>query len=134
MPKFGDESTRILKGAHPDLQLICNELIKIFDCKVLCSYRGKEDQDKAVAEKRSKAPWPTSKHNQMPADAVDLVPWFVNAPNIRWDDKHRRAFYYMMGMAVAIAARLNIKVRVGCNWDMDNDPDDWDFPHLERVK
>ena len=131
MPKFSAESTRILKGAHLDLQLICNELIKFFDFKVECSYRDKLGQDAAVAAGNSKTPWPTSKHNQMPSLAVDLTPWFDKEPHTRWDNKH--AFYYMMGMAVAIAHDRGIKVRVGCNWDMDTDPDGWDLAHLELV-
>jgi hypothetical protein len=131
MPKFGEESTRLLKAAHPDLQYICNELIKIFNCKVLCTFRGEADQNKAVAEGKSKTPWPKSKHNHLPARAVDLAPWFDKEPHIRWDN--RAAFFYMMGMAVAIAAAKGIKVRVGCNWNMDTDPDGWDLPHLELV-
>jgi len=134
MPKFSEESIRILKGAEADLQLICNELIKIFDFKMLCSYRDKAGQDKAIADGTSKTPWPTSKHNVYPSQAVDIAPWFVDTPHIKWDEKHRRAFYYMMGMAVAIAARHNIQVRIGANWDMDNDPDDSDLPHIELVK
>jgi peptidoglycan L-alanyl-D-glutamate endopeptidase CwlK len=132
--KLSAESIRILKGADADIQLICNELIKIYDFKALCSYRDKAGQDKAVADGTSKTPWPKSKHNVYPSLAIDIVPWFVDIPHIRWDEKHRRAFYYMMGMAVAIAARHGIEVRIGANWDMDIDPDDWDLPHLELVK
>ena len=44
MPKFGNRSKQRLETCHEDLQEIFNEVIKYFDCSVLCGHRGEEDQ------------------------------------------------------------------------------------------
>ena len=40
---------------------------EIPDAHLSCTFRGKEEQDKAFADKKSKAPWPKSAHNHMQA-------------------------------------------------------------------
>jgi len=132
MPKYGTESTQILKRADTRLQYIFNELIHHYDVKLLCSYRDKVGQDKAFfVDHTSKLVWPHSKHNVLPSLAVDVVPWFVAEPHIRYKDK--TAFAYMAGHIMMIAANADIKVRWGADFDMDTILDDWDWGHFELV-
>lgn len=45
---------------------------KFPDVHISCTYRSKEEQDIAWSQGRSKARWPSSKHNCKPARAMDL--------------------------------------------------------------
>jgi len=44
MPAFGERSRNNLKTCHEDLQKLFNEVIKHFDCSVICGHRGQEEQ------------------------------------------------------------------------------------------
>jgi peptidoglycan L-alanyl-D-glutamate endopeptidase CwlK len=134
MPKFGQRSKDNLSTADPDLQRLFNEVIKTYDCTILCGHRGKEDQNRAFHEGRSKVQWPNGKHNRMPSDAVDVAPWFSEKPHIRWEDKEK--FYHFAGYVQAVADQLGIKIRWGGNWDSDDELDDqtfFDLPHFELL-
>ena len=132
MPKFGKRSRENLSTCHPDLQTLFNEVVKHYDCSVLCGHRGEEDQNKAYYEGRSKLKFPQSKHNKQPSVAVDVVPWFINKPNIRWNDKSK--FYEFAGFVQGVASQLDIGIRWGGNWDSDDELQDqtfFDLPHFE---
>ena len=70
MPSFSTRSKSNLSQAQPDLQRLFKEVIKHYDCTVICGHRSQEEQDKAVAEGKSKVRYPDSKHNSVPARAV----------------------------------------------------------------
>ena len=132
MPSFGTRSKSNLDSAHKDLQTLFNEVIKHYDCSVICGYRNEIDQNKAYHDGRSSLKFPQSKHNSLPSRAVDVVPYFKRKPNIRWDDKDK--FYEFAGFVQGVAAMLNIKIRCGHNWDMDDELHDSSFidlPHYE---
>jgi peptidoglycan L-alanyl-D-glutamate endopeptidase CwlK len=119
------------RNADPKLQAWLDELIKYTDFAIICSYRNKDAQDKAVAEKKSKTPWPTSKHNSNPSQAVDIVP-FSSHYGLMWNDS--RAFYILAGHAKTIAQQMGLRLRWGGDWDNDNNLDDQkfnDLPHWE---
>lgn len=129
MPKFGTRSLNNLNTCHPDLQRLFNEIIKKFDCTVLCGHRNKEDQDKAFHEGRSKVQWPNGKHNSMPSKAVDVAPYPVD-----WNDIKR--FYMFVGIVRGYAAMMNINIRCGADWDGDMEIKDQNFhdlPHFELI-
>lgn len=129
MPKFGRKSLDILATCHPDLQLVCNEAIKLYDFTVLEGYRPKDKQDKAVEEGRSKTPWPISKHNTMPSRAVDIAPYPVN-----WNNPER--FFFLAGIMLGISAKLGKRLRWGGDFNMNGDFDDQSFkdlPHFELI-
>jgi len=143
MPHFGLTSRERLETCHPWLQTIANELIKYLDVTVVCGRRGKEEQDRAFAEGRSKLPWPKSKHNvadengnEIPnglSRAIDLAP-YVKGKGIVWKKKSAAV---MAGMVLLIAAQKGIKVRWGGDWDMDQDFEDQTFEdlwHFELVE
>ena len=116
MPKFGSKSRTHLETCHPDLQTLFNAVIEVVDCSVICGYRNKEDQDKAVASGNSKAIYPTGKHNSNPSTAVDVYPYPID-----FEDIDR--YYWFAGWVLAKAEILRnvgemlYKVRWGGNWD-----------------
>lgn len=122
MPKFGKESQTRLVECHPDIQKVLNEAIKYFDFTVLCGYRGKEEQDKAVADGSSAVKFPNGKHNQKPSLAADCVPYPID-----WNDVKR--FYFMAGVITTIAKQMNIPLEWGGFWKSKPD-----CPHFELKK
>ena len=134
MFKFSERSKKNLSEAHEHLQILFNEVIKYYDCAIICGHRGEEEQDEAYSSGRSDKLYPDSKHNRIPSLAVDAVPWFKDRPHIRWEDKVK--FYHFSGFVLAIAATLGIKVRWGGNWDMDDELHDqrlYDLCHFELI-
>lgn len=129
MPRFSQFSKKNLETCHEDLQRLFNEVIKHFDCRVTCGHRGKEEQDKAYHDGKSKLKWPESKHNKMPSLAVDVIPFPVD-----WDDTRR--FYMFVGIVRGIAAMMGIPIRSGADWDGDMEFTDQtfhDLPHFELL-
>lgn len=125
MFKFSARSRKNLSEAHSDLQQLFNEVIKYYDCSVIDGYRTQREQDAAFYSGRSNKKYPESKHNIMPSEAVDVVPWFKDAPHIRWEDKAK--FYEFGGFVSGVAVMLNIVIRWGGNWDMDDELHDQSF-------
>ncbi|MBK7546237.1 MAG: M15 family metallopeptidase [Elusimicrobia bacterium] len=121
MPKFGKRSKKELATAHPDLQRLFNAVIEKIDCAVICGHRGHADQDKAFAEGKSKLEWPNSKHNKVPALAVDVVPFPID-----WNDLAR--FDALAAVVKAEAKRLNIKVECGIDWKKFPDAPHYQMP------
>ena len=128
MPKFSKKSKDLLSKAHPDLQIIYNELIKIMDVTILETLRTKETQEEYVRTGKSKTM--KSKHLEQDdgfSHAVDAAPWPID-----WNDRER--FVYMQGMIRGIAHAKGIKVRSGIDWDSDGQIKDhtfFDGPHTE---
>ena len=127
MFKFGSKSSRNLSTVHGKLQDIFFEVIKEYDCSILCGLRTQEDQDEAFHTGRSTKQWPDSKHNQSPSIAVDVAPYPID-----WDDGKR--FYHFAGYVKAVADSMGIRIRWGGDWDDDNDLNDqqfFDLVHFE---
>ena len=132
MPKFGKRSMERLETCHPELQRLFKEVVKYYDCSVLCGHRGETEQNQAYDEGRSKLRFPESKHNKKQSIAVDVAPYFKNRPHIRWDDMNK--FYEFEGFVLGVASQLGIRIRSGLNWDMDDELKDqtfFDGPHFE---
>lgn len=129
MPKFSKISEERLNTCHPLLQTLMREVIKNYDCAILCGHRNKEDQEKAVEGGFSKVHFPNSKHNHMPSLAVDVLPYPID-----WSDS--RKHYHFAGYVQAVADRLGIKIRWGGDFNQDgNFKNDRfvDIPHYELV-
>jgi len=106
MPSFSIKSKTRLKTANEDLQILFNEVIKHYDCVVLCGHRTKQEQEIAFKNKHSKVHFPHSKHNTMPSNAVDIVPYPVD-----WNNKNR--FYEFAGFVKGVASQLGIQLKWG---------------------
>lgn len=113
--KFSDVSKRRLSSCHEDLQLVVNMVMKrqIMDFSVLCGHRGKRDQNKAVAEGRSKDPWPESHHNEEPSLAVDLAAYPIRG----FDDYNSRMTCKLAGLVLYEADLRGIPITWGGHWE-----------------
>ena len=120
------DSLNRLKSCHPDLIKLIMRLDEIYPVHVTCGYRGKEDQDKAFKEKKSKLKFPDSKHNKTPSLAVDIVPDPDRNPKtISWTDL--KPFEIMCLAVESIADEQGLKIRLGRDFKFK------DFPHVELV-
>lgn len=116
---FGRVSLSHKKDLHPRLQLILDDAIEIMDITILCGYRNEIEQNIAFDAGRSKKRFPESKHNRMPARAVDIAPYPID-----WEDIAR---FREMGMLIkGIAHARGIKIRWGGDWQKLKD-----YPHVE---
>tara|TARA_R100000664_G_scaffold29136_1_gene40806 strand:+ start:264 stop:656 length:393 start_codon:yes stop_codon:yes gene_type:complete len=123
MPSFSDTSKKRLSTCDEKLQTLFNEVVKHFDCSVLCGHRGEEEQNKAYKAGNSQKQFPYGKHNKLPSNAVDVAPYPLD-----WDDRER--FQYFAGFVLGTAKQLNIDIRYGGDWDGDNDLKDNEFDDL----
>lgn len=123
---LGKESFIKLRTCHPSLQKLIELAAEgidqgdlayagVHDMTVVCGYRGKEAQNEAVKAGHSEKPWPTSAHNTVPSDAVDVAPYPIN-----WDDV--KAFEALHAYIAGIAHALGIDLH-----DIS-----WDRPHIQR--
>ena len=127
MPTFGTRSAYNLSTCSLPLQELFNEVVKHYDCSVLCGHRNSVLQEKAFLEGKSTKQWPDSKHNGHPSVAVDVVPYPID-----WEDMER--FRHFVGFVEGIAVAKGIKIRNGGDWDSDREFDDQrfiDMPHFE---
>lgn len=117
MPAYSNGSALKLSTCHTDLQRLMNEVIKHVDVAITCGHRNKEEQDKVFDEWKSKLRFPHSKHNSLPALALDFVP-FVNGKPV-WNNAGQitAIAFFIKG----IAAAQGIKVRLGADWNGDFD-------------
>lgn len=127
---FGYGSLKQRDTLHPDLQKVLDEASNTFNFTIICGYRDKEAQDKAVKDGASETEWPKSRHNVYPSEAADCVPY--DKTGVPWKDVYR--FARMMGHIEAAAARVGVEIELGMDWDMDGDTIEHkfkDFPHVQ---
>lgn len=131
MPAFGKDSLAHRATLHPELQRLLDEAIQHVDFAITCGHRGKAAQDKAVAEGKSKTPWPISKHNASPSLAVDVAPY---SGGILWDDLE--GFTLLAGILKGLSLAMKIPIRLGIDWDGDLVVKEHSFkdrPHIELI-
>ena len=119
MPKFSETSESKLAKCDNRIQRVLNRAIIVTDFSVLCGHRGKIAQNKAFAEKKSKAQWPDSLHNELPSLAVDIAPYPID-----WDDIKR--FCFLAGTILTFAHLYDVPLKWAGHWK-----DPWDFGHFE---
>lgn len=130
--RLGKASLNKLGGCDVRLQKLAMRAIEDspHDFGITCGHRDKVEQDRCCADGLSKTPWPTSKHNSIPARAFDFVPYIGGKPE--WND---RAVFKAVGLHIlAVAKEMGIDVRWGGDFHMDGDKttnDAWDMPHIE---
>lgn len=129
MPEFSEVSKERLYSCHQELQYLFNTVIQYFDCTIAVGFRDKVDQDKAIAEGRSKDPWPTSKHNQNPSHAIDVYPYPVDLSDLQ-------RIYYFAGRVMGIAemlkfqGKMQYRIRWGGDWNRTTEVKDNKFNDL----
>ena len=117
--KFGKKSLERLSEVHEDLQKVFHEVIKEFDCTVLCGYRGEAEQNEAYATGKSKLKFPKSRHNKKPAEAVDVAPYPV--------DWRKISEFKLLAAHVQTAAnKVGVEIEWGGDWVTFRD-----YPHFQ---
>lgn len=110
MPSFGTTSRRNLELVDPRLVGVLNEAIKSVDFSVVWGHRSMEAQQRAFREGKSRLQWPSSKHNKMPAQAVDIIP-YPGGWDAPWEQWFEMATYVL-----AAAAAQGVRIRWGGHW------------------
>lgn len=123
MPKFGKTSKKRLNTCEKDLQLLFSEVVKGFDCTIVCGHRGEEDQNEAYKRGNSKVKYPHGRHNANPSRAVDVAPYPID-----WTDRDR--FNYFAGYVKGVASQMGLNIVWGGDWDNDTDLKDNGFDDL----
>ena len=129
MPSYSKRSKERLETCDARLQRLFNEVIKEWDCTILCGHRGKEEQDEAFRQHRSKVQWPNGKHNSLPSRAVDVMPCPID-----WHDIARLEQF--ANFVIRKADELGIRVRWGGDWNQNGTSRDerfFDGPHFELI-
>ena len=134
MPRFSTRSAEKLATCHSDLQKIFNEVIKTYDCTIICGERGQDAQNEAYAAGYSTKKFPESKHNSSPSKAVDVLVYHKHGEHLRWNDD--KSAYHFAGYVLRVAEEMGINLRMGIDWDGDLEFRDQSFidrPHFELV-
>lgn len=110
MPRFSQSSLSKLSTCSPFLQQIAQEAIVYVDFKVVYGHRTKDAQDRLFKTGFSQVSWPSSRHNEWPSRAFDLVPWPEEwkAPD--------KLFFFLAGTILSIAKGKKISLRWGGAW------------------
>ena len=126
MPKFSALSLSRLSTCSPVLQRLMKATIEIGpDFTVLCGFRGRAEQEAALAAGHSRLGWPKSRHNISPSHAVDIAPYPVD-----WHDEAR--FHELADSvkrawgAMSDGARCGYSLTWGGDWESFKD-----LPHYE---
>ena len=118
--KLSQMSKERLETCDERLITIVSDVLKVMDITILCGHRGKEEQEKAFSEGKSRAHFGQSKHNSYPSLAVDIAPYPIN-----WDVKDPR-WNIMCDLVLYVAERYGIKMRLGRDFTNLKD-----YPHVE---
>ena len=127
VPQFSSYSRDHLRTCDERLVRVFNGVIKHFDCRVICGYRGQQAQDEAFHAGFSTLPWPESRHNTNPSLAIDVVPYPVD-----WKDLER--FMWMGPYVIGVADCEGVKLRWGADWNGNRRTSDerfLDYAHFE---
>ncbi len=127
MPKFSKRSISNLETCHPVLQALAHETIKYFDFTVIEGHRSKAKQMEAYANKTSKLKWPRSKHNQMPSEAFDALPY----PFPGWEGMEAKAAFQAQAEAILAAWDRLGDITAGWRLVSAHVSWGWDSPHFQ---
>ncbi len=135
---FSDESRGKLATCHPALQAVATRALELspVDFMIVWGYRTKAQQDLMIVDKKSKAPWPTSKHNNQDENgnplslAIDFAP--IIEGRVPWGDE--RLFARMAGVFDAAATERGVEIRWGGDWDRDGSSLDQKFNDLGHIE
>ena len=124
MAKFGKTSRARLETCDGRLQLLFERVVEKYDCTIVYGHRGKKEQNDAFKLGKSKLKYPSSKHNSVPSQAIDVSPWveLENVPGkygIPWGDLER--FRHFSGYVLGMAHAMGLNIRWGGDWDQDMD-------------
>ena len=141
MPQFGKTSIEHLSTCHPLLQELLHEVVRTRDCTILEGRRREQRQNELFSQGRTRVRWPDSHHNADPSLAVDVAPWYPEAPHVRWPDptsteypRQLGQWYLFIGYVQRTAEDLGIAIRCGADWDGDGLATDQSFHDLAHIE
>lgn len=138
---YSIESKEKLGQCHSVLQIVFSEVIRSFDNSIICGHRSQPEQAEAFRKGFSKVCFPDSGHNQIPAMAVDAIPYPVD-----WNDRERFIYFagHVKGVFNTLKSNKSLKELFapyelvwGGDWDSDSDLKDqifMDLAHYELRK
>ncbi len=133
MRKWGRNSLHVYNQLDPRLQGVVDRvLLEVADVSLLTGHRPEDEQNAQFDAGTSALRWPDSRHNSMPAKAVDLQPY----PRPASKEKLWASLAYIAGHAIRIAASDGVILRWGGDWNRNGDLTDQTFDdlfHLEIV-
>ena len=116
MPAFSAASRAKLATADARLVRVFEAVGRRVDCTILEGERGREAQEAAFADGKSKLHYPHGKHNAHPSRAVDAAPYPVD-----WSGTPRNfeRFALFAGFVLGVAEAQGVRLRWGGDWDGD---------------
>jgi hypothetical protein len=129
MPSFGSNSRAQRDTCKVVIQDVLNEAINHVDFSVVRGHREKAKQNAANDAGRSKLRWPNSRHNSIPSEAVDIIPYPTGYADL---DK----FYELATYMFAAASKLGVALEWGGHWKnyTGKGDNDRDWAHWEIRK
>jgi peptidoglycan LD-endopeptidase CwlK len=120
---YGRTSAKRLADCRTEIAMVAELALYYRDFSVVTGHRDEATQNRMVAEKKSKAVWPKSKHNVYPSKAIDLVPY---NGGLCYD--HKECAY----AAGVVQMLFNVVLghdcaRNGADWDRDYSMTDTNF-------
>ena len=113
MPKFGKRSKARLKGVHPDLVNVLNDVIKYYDITIIEGMRTQDRQIDLYNNKKSKLDGVYKKSKHQIGKVVDISPYPI-------DFEDTKGYMYLAGIMVATAKKLGVNIRWGGDWNGDH--------------
>ncbi len=140
--EYSESSKDKLNTCHQDLIYLMHQVAKKVNVTIVCGWRSPKEQNELFRIGQSKLKGGQSKHNHLydigggdipQSLAVDAVPYFDEAPHIRWDDKLTQV--YFAGVVKGVSIQLGIPIRCGADWNLDmNVSNNWlDAFHFELI-
>ena len=162
MPEYSNSSKAKLRTCDPDLQKLFNFVIEYLDNSILEGHRDEKTQNQYFAQGKSKVKFPFSKHNKLPSQAVDSVPYpidwrfegalinhirkyldlkpksILNIADVEKEiisivENIERWFMYI-GFVRGVASHMGIKLRSGADWNSDGYTSDQKFNDLPHFE
>lgn len=133
MRKWSGKSKKVYDELDPRLQDVMDYILQnVADISLLCGHRNQRTQNEYyyAIPQVSKVPWPESKHNSLPAKAVDFQPYpYPARPEKLW-----ASLAYIAGSAKEYAKSRGYELRWGGDWDGDGDLTDQNFDDLFHLE
>lgn len=122
--RFSASSLKKLNELDPRLKALAVLMMskQEMDFAIICGHRGEAEQNAAFYAGKSKVKFPNSKHNLLPAQAYDRVPYPIPLNTAGdWDDKSP-LWDQLAALEQQCAEELGIEI-------VNTIP--WDRPHCE---
>ena len=123
--KYSNRSAANLAEADIQLQRVFTRVLEFMDNSITCGYRNAATQNKKFAEGKSQLRYPFSKHNMLPAQAVDAQPY----PRTEGHGQREQATFFA-GIVMGVAAAMGIDLVWGGDWNGNMNLDDNNFDDL----